>query len=72
MKPMETLSGTFKITSIFCNSEAENFKLWREFNGEDSAPLLDATAAQKALEPAIAKLTNEIFGDGMYDKIQSV
>lgn len=53
-------------------AEASNFAKWREFNGEDSTPMLDATAAQASLEPAIAKLTNDIFGAGMYDKIQAV
>ena len=53
-------------------AEIENFKKWREFNGEDSTPTLDATAAQEALKPAIAKLTDDIFGAGMYDKIQAL
>lgn len=52
-------------------AEAENFQKWREINGEDSTPTLDATAAQAALKPAIAKLTDDIFGAGMYDKIQA-
>lgn len=54
------------------DAESENFAQWREFNGEDSTPMLDATAAQAALEPAIAKLTNDIFGEGMYTKIQAL
>lgn len=62
-------SDFFRATA---EAEADNFAKWREFNGEDSAPLLDASAAQKSLEPAIAKLTNDIFGDGMYEKIQAV
>ena len=49
-----------------------NFKKWREINGEDSTPLLDATAAQKTLEPAIKNLADDIFGSGTYDKIQSI
>ena len=49
-----------------------DFKKWREINGEDSTPLLDATAAQKTLEPAIKNLADDIFGSGTYDKIQSI
>ena len=52
-------------------AEIENFNKWREFNGEDTTPTLDATAAQEALKPAIAKLTDDIFGAGTYDKIQA-
>jgi TRAP-type C4-dicarboxylate transport system substrate-binding protein len=62
-------SDFFRATA---EAEADNFAKWREFNGEDSAPMLDASAAQKSLEPAIARLTNDIFGAGMYDKIQAV
>jgi TRAP-type C4-dicarboxylate transport system substrate-binding protein len=53
-------------------AEISNFKKWREINGEDSTPLLDATAAQKTLEPAIKNLADDIFGSGTYDKIQSI
>lgn len=53
-------------------AEISNFKKWREINGEDSTPLLDATAAQKTLEPAIKNLANDIFGSGTYDRIQSI
>jgi TRAP-type C4-dicarboxylate transport system substrate-binding protein len=53
-------------------AEIENFKKWREFNGEDSTPTLDAAAAQAVLKPAIAKLADDIFGPGTYDKVQAV
>ena len=53
-------------------AEISNFKKWREINGEDSTPLLDATAAQKTLEPAIKNLADDIFGSGTYDRIQSI
>ncbi len=53
-------------------AELSNFSKWRELNGEDSTPLLDATAAQKTLEPAIKALADDIFGDGAYDRIQSI
>ena len=53
-------------------AEIENFAKWREFNGEDSTPLLDSSAAQATLEPAIKALADEIFGDGTYDRIQSI
>ena len=53
-------------------AELSNFSKWRELNGEDSTPLLDATAAQKSLEPAIKALADDIFGDGAYDRIQSI
>ena len=53
-------------------AEISNFKKWREINGEDSTPLLDSTAAQKTLEPAIKNLADDIFGSGTYDKIQSI
>ncbi len=53
-------------------AEAVNFAKWREFNGEDSTPLLDATAAQATLKPAIKALSDDIFGEGTYDKIQSI
>ena len=43
----------------------------REINGEDSTPMLDASAAQRTLKPAIKDLTDDIFGAGTYDKIQS-
>ena len=52
-------------------AEATNFAKWREFNGEDSTPLLDASAAQATLEPAIKALSDDIFGDGAYERIQS-
>lgn len=53
-------------------AEIANFQQWREFNGEDSTPLLDASQAQKTLEPAIKALADEIFGEGTYDRIQSI
>lgn len=53
-------------------AEIENFSKWREFNGEDSTPLLDASQAQTALEPAIKALADDIFGAGTYGRIQSV
>jgi len=34
--------------------------------------MLDASAAQKTLEPAIKALADDIFGAGTYDKIQSI
>ena len=52
-------------------AEIENFKQWREFNGEDSTPLLDASQAQRTLEPAIKALADDIFGAGTYDRIQA-
>ena len=52
--------------------EAEDFKKWEEFNGPGTVLTLDATAAQKLLEPAVAKLTDDIFGAGTYDKIQAL
>ncbi len=53
-------------------AEIANFQQWREFNGEDSTPLLDASQAQRTLEPAIKALADEIFGEGTYDRIQSI
>ena len=53
-------------------AEISNFKKWRELNGEDSTPLLDASAAQKTLAPAIKGLADDIFGAGTYDRIQSI
>ncbi|MFY0691743.1 MAG: TRAP transporter substrate-binding protein [Paracoccaceae bacterium] len=53
-------------------AEIENFKKWREFNGEDSTPLLDASAAQATLAPAIKALSDDIFGEGTYDRIQAI
>ena len=53
------------------DAEATNFAKWREINGEDSTPMLDASAAQRTLKPAIKDLTDDIFGAGTYDKIQS-
>ena len=53
-------------------AEVENYKKWREFNGADSTPTLDAAAAQAVLKPAISKLADEIFGAGTYDKVQAV
>jgi len=41
-------------------------------NGADTTPMLDASAAQRTLEPAIKKLADDIFGAGTYDKIQSI
>ncbi len=52
-------------------AEIENFSKWREFNGEDSTPLLDASQAQVTLEPAIKALADDIFGAGTYSRIQS-
>ena len=54
------------------DAEITNFAKWRELKGEDSTPLLDASAAQKTLEPAIKGLTDDIFGDGTYNRIQSI
>ncbi len=53
-------------------AEVANFKQWRDLNGEDSTPLLDASAAQKTLAPAIKSLADDIFGAGTYDRIQSI
>ena len=53
-------------------AEIENFNQWREFNGEDSTPLLDATAAQQTLEPAIKALADDVFGEGAYDRVQAI
>ena len=53
-------------------AEISNFAKWRELNGEDSTPLLDASAAQKTLAPAIKSLADDIFGNGTYDRIQSI
>lgn len=53
-------------------AEIANFEQWREFNGEDSTPLLDATEAQKTLEPAIRALADDIFGEGTYDRVQAI
>ncbi len=53
-------------------AEIENFKQWRDFNGEDTTPLLDATAAQATLEPAIKVLADDIFGEGAYERIQAI
>ncbi len=54
------------------DAEAANFAEWRSLNGEDTTPLLDATAAQATLEPAIRALSDDIFGEGTYDLIQSI
>lgn len=53
-------------------AEESNFAKWEEFNGAGSAPKLDASEAQKLLAPAIAKLADEIFGKGTYDKIAAI
>lgn len=53
-------------------AEIENFTQWRDFNGEDTTPLLDASAAQATLEPAIKALADDIFGEGAYDRIQAI
>ncbi len=53
-------------------AEVKNFEQWREFNGEDSTPLLDATAAQATLEPAIKALADDVFGEGTYDRVQAI
>jgi len=54
------------------DAESENFAKWREFNGEDSTPMLDEGAAQATLAPAIKKLADDIFGDGTYDEVQAL
>jgi TRAP-type C4-dicarboxylate transport system substrate-binding protein len=53
-------------------AEISNFAKWRELNGEDSTPMLDASAAQRTLEPAIRALSDDIFGAGAYNRIQSI
>ena len=74
----EILTGTFNELEpqdfFRATEEAEvaNFKQWREFNGEDTTPLLDASAAQKTLEPAIKALADDIFGAGAHDRIQAL
>ncbi|WP_299625603.1 TRAP transporter substrate-binding protein [Pelagibius sp.] len=74
----DILTGTFNELEpqdfFRATEEAEiaNFRQWREFNGEDTTPLLDASAAQKTLEPAIKALADDIFGAGAYDKIQAL
>ena len=52
-------------------AEIKNFEQWREFNGEDSTPLLDATQAQTTLEPAIKALADDVFGEGAYERVQA-
>ncbi len=54
------------------DAEAANFAKWEEFNGPGTAPMLDGAAAQKALEPAIAKLADEIFGAGTYAQVSKI
>lgn len=54
------------------DAEIGYFQEWRDINGEDSTPMLDATAAQATLEPAIKALADDIFGDGTYDRIQAI
>lgn len=53
-------------------AEGDNYAKWEEFNGPGTAPMLDATAAQELLAPAIAKLADEIFGAGTYAKISAI
>lgn len=53
-------------------AEIANFDQWREYNGEDSTPMLDATQAQATLEPAIKALADDIFGEGTYDRVQAI
>ena len=69
-----TLNWLEDMNNSWATEEAEisNFKKWRELNGEDSTPLLDASAAQKTLAPAIKGLADDIFGAGTYDRIQSI
>lgn len=49
-----------------------DFAKWEEFNGAGTAIELDPTAAQKLLEPVNAKLADEIFGAGTWDKLQAL
>lgn len=52
--------------------EAGDFAKWEEFNGPGTVLELDATEAQELLAPAVAKLTDEIFGPGTYEQIQAL
>ncbi|MEM7021777.1 MAG: TRAP transporter substrate-binding protein [Pseudomonadota bacterium] len=52
--------------------EADDFAKWEEFNGPGTVLELDATEAQELLKPAVAALTDDIFGPGTYDKIQAL
>ena len=65
MEPVDYFAAT-------AAAEESNFAKWEEFNGAGSAPKLDASEAQKLLAPAIAKLADEIFGKGTYDKIAAI
>jgi TRAP-type transport system periplasmic protein len=52
--------------------QAADFARWEELNGPGTVLELDATEAQELLAPAVAGLTDEIFGAGTYDKIQAL
>lgn len=54
------------------DAETEDFEKWEEFNGAGTVLELDAAEAQELLEPAVSRLTEEIFGPGTYEKIQAV
>ncbi|RMF39566.1 MAG: TRAP transporter substrate-binding protein [Alphaproteobacteria bacterium] len=52
--------------------EESDFKKWEELNGPGTVLSLDGSEAQKLLKPAVAKLADEIFGAGTYEKIQAL
>jgi TRAP-type C4-dicarboxylate transport system substrate-binding protein len=52
--------------------EAGDFAKWEELNGAGTVLELDATEAQELLAPAVAKLTDDLFGADTYDKIQAL
>lgn len=45
---------------------------WEELNGKGTAIMLDATAAQTAMEPLNEQLANEVFGPGTWGKIKAM
>jgi TRAP-type C4-dicarboxylate transport system substrate-binding protein len=47
----------------------QNLKRWEELNGRGTVITLDATAAQRKMEPLNKKLADDIFGAGTWDQI---
>lgn len=54
------------------DAEADHFRQWEELNGPGTVITLDGSRAQEMLKPAIAKLTDDTFGKGTYEKIWSL
>ncbi|WP_417724277.1 TRAP transporter substrate-binding protein [Salipiger sp.] len=74
----ETMQSTFdalEVTDYYEVGVAQkdkDFATWSEANGADALIDLDATSLIEQMKPVNAKLADEVFGEGAWDKINAV